>query len=113
MIDLKKEEFIKTVESFQIELSKLRTGRAQPALIEDIKADYYGTPTPVKQMGNISVPEPRQLLIQPWDKNALAPMEKAIREAGLGLNPTNEGDKLRITIPTLTEERRRDQIGRA
>ena len=110
MPDLNKEEFKAALDSLKAELSKLRTGRAQPALVEDVRVDYYGTPTAVKQLGNISVPEPRQLLIQPWDKNALSPMEKAIREAGLGLNPTNEGDKLRITIPTLTEERRKELL---
>src|SRR3989344_9179385 len=105
-IDSQKEKFTGVINHFQEELAKLRTGRANPSMIEDIKADYYGTPTPVKQMANISVPEPRQLVVQPWDKNALAPMEKAIREGDLGFNPTNEGDKLRIKIPELTEERR-------
>lgn len=102
------ENFDKVVENLKFELSKLRTGRANPLMVEDIKVDYYGAPTPVKGLGSISVPEPRQLMIQPWDKNALAPMEKAIRDSGLGLNPTNEGDKLRITIPELTEERRKE-----
>lgn len=101
-------EFDKATENFLVELSKLRTGRANPAMIEDLKLDYYGTQMIVKQLASISVPEPRQLVVQPWDKNALAPMEKAIRESNLGLNPTNEGDKLRITIPSLTEERRKD-----
>jgi len=109
-IDSQKEKFTGVINHFQEELAKLRTGRANPSLIEDIRADYYGTPTPVKQMANISVPEARQLLVQPWDKNALAPIEKAIRESDLGLNPTNEGDKLRITIPALNEERRKELI---
>src|SRR3989344_4963918 len=100
--------FDQALERLAEELGKLRTGRANPSLIEDIKADYYGTPTPLKQMANISVPEARQLLLQPWDKNAMQPMEKAIRDAGLGLNPVNEGDKLRITLPELNEERRRE-----
>src|SRR3989344_4094520 len=102
--------FDQALERLAEELGKLRTGRANPSLIEDIKADYYGTPTPLKQMANISVPEARQLLLQPWDKNALQPIEKAIRDSGLGLNPTNEGDKLRITIPALNEERRKELI---
>lgn len=92
------------------ELAKLRTGRANPSLIEGIKVDYYGTATPLSAIGSITVPEPRQLLVQVWDKAALAPAEKAIRDAGLGLNPTNEGEKLRIVIPELTEERRRDLL---
>ena len=107
---IENKNFEEAVNALKAELSKLRTGRAQPAIIEDVRVDYYGTPTPVKQLGNISVPEPRQLVIQAWDKNALAPMEKAIRDAGLGLNPTNEGDKLRITIPALTEERRKELL---
>lgn len=94
----------------QDELAKLRTGRANPALVEDLKADYYGTPTPFKQLGSIHVPEPRQLLIQPWDKNALLPIEKAVRESNLGLSPVNEGDKIRITLPELTEERRKELV---
>lgn len=100
--------FDSAIEYLQIELGKLRTGRANPALIEDLKVDYYGTPAPVKQIASISVPEARQLVVQPWDKNALAPLEKGIRDAGLGLNPTNEGDKIRIKLPELTEERRRE-----
>ena len=106
MPDLDKSKFDQSIDTLTRELSKLRTGRASPSLVEDIRADYYGVPTSIKQLGNISVPEARQIVIQPWDKNALAPAEKAIRDAGLGLNPTNEGDKLRITIPALTEERR-------
>jgi len=104
----KKAEFEKVIEQLQTELSKLRTGRANPVMIENVMVDYYGTPTPIKGLAQITVPEPRQLLVQTWDKNALAPAEKAIRDAGLGLNPTNEGDKLRITIPELTEERRKE-----
>lgn len=105
-----KSELEQIVNQFQGELSKLRTGRASPAMIEDIKVDYYGTLTSLKGLAQITVPEPRQLVVQTWDKNALAPAEKAIRDAGLGLNPTNEGDKLRITIPQLTEERRKEMI---
>ena len=79
-------------------------------MLEFIKVDYYGTLTGLNALGTVTVPEPRQLLVQVWDKNALAPVEKAIRESDLGLNPTNEGDKLRIVIPALTEERRRELI---
>lgn len=104
----KKLEFEQIIEHLRAELAKLRTGRANSALVEEIKVDYYGTPTPVKGLASITVPEARQLAIQPWDKAALQPMEKAIRDGGLGLNPTNEGDKLRITIPELTEERRKE-----
>lgn len=110
MTENHKKSFEEIVTHLREELSKLRTGRANPGLIESIKVDYYGTPTAINALGSITVPEPRQLLVLPWDKNALAPAEKAIRDAGLGLNPTNEGDKLRITIPELTEERRRDLL---
>ena len=110
MIEKFKQQFEESLAHLQVELSKLRTGRANPSLIEGVKVDYYGTPTDLNALGTITVPEPRQLLVQTWDKNALAPAEKAIRDAGLGLNPTNEGDKLRIIIPELTEERRRDLL---
>ena len=108
MAQFSNEKFNEVIDHLKTELAKLRTGRANPAMIEDVKVDYYGQPMPVKGIGSISVPEPRQLVIQPWDKNALQPIEKAIRDAGLGLNPTNEGDKLRITVPELTEERRKE-----
>lgn len=90
------------------ELQKLRTARANPAMVEDLTADYYGAKTPLKQLASISVPEPRQLLLSPWDKSVLPNIEKAIRESDLGLNPSNEGDKIRITVPQLTEERRKE-----
>ena len=106
MSELDKTIFEPVITHLTHELQKLRTGRANPVILEDVRVTYYGTSMPLKQLGTISVPEPRQLLVQPWDKNALQPMEKAIRDAGLGLNPTNEGDKLRITLPALTTERR-------
>ena len=90
MWDLNKDDLEKVIEHLRQELAKLRTSRANPAMAEDLPVDYYGTPTPIKHLGSISVPEPRQLLIQPWDKNALQPIEKAIRDAGLGLNPIKE-----------------------
>ncbi|MDP3741655.1 MAG: ribosome recycling factor [bacterium] len=108
MMEIQKEEFEKVIEHLKTELGKLRTGRANPGMIEDVKVDYYGTPTPINQLGNITVPEARQLLIIPWDKAALPGIEKAIRDSGLGLNPANEGDKIRLNIPPLTEERRRE-----
>ena len=104
----KKGKFEEIIAHLRTELAKLRTARANPAMVEDLLADYYGTKTPLKQLGSISVPEPRQLLISPWDKSVLAGIEKAIRDSGLGLNPANEGDKIRITVPQLTEERRKE-----
>ena len=103
----KKAQFEDIISHLHAELQKLRTARANPAMVEDLQADYYGTKTPLKQLGSISVPEPRQLLISPWDKSVLAAIEKAIRDSGLGLNPANEGDKIRVTVPQLTEERRK------
>jgi ribosome recycling factor len=100
----------KTVEVLQRELATIRTGRASPALVEQIRVDYYGVPTPLGQMATISVPEARLLLIQPWDKGSLSSIEKAILKSGLGLNPANDGDVIRLSIPQLTEERRRELV---
>lgn len=108
MLEAKKPEFEKIIDAFKGELSKLRTARANPAMVEGVKVNFYDTLVAINTLGTISIPEPRQILIMPWDKNALQPIEKAIREAGLGLNPANEGDKIRITVPDLTEERRKE-----
>ncbi|OGE84330.1 MAG: ribosome recycling factor [Candidatus Doudnabacteria bacterium RIFCSPHIGHO2_01_FULL_49_9] len=110
MTDDNKQLMEAAIQHLQGEFSKLRTGRANPGMIESVKVNYYGTPTALNALGSITVPERRQLVVQTWDKNALPLAEKAIRDAGLGLNPTNEGDKLRIAIPELTEERRRDLL---
>lgn len=110
MIETKRGEFDKAVTFLEGELGKLRTGRAHPGLVEGMMVDYYGTLTPLKQMASVSVPEPRQILISPWDKGALAKIEAAIRESDLGLNPMNDGVGVRITLPTLTEERRKDLV---
>lgn len=100
----------KSIEVLETEFARIRTARANPAILDGIKVDYYGTPTPLKQIASISVPEPRQLLIQPWDRNALGEIEKAIQKSELGLNPKVEANLLRIAIPSLTEERRRDLV---
>ncbi len=110
LIDAKKEGFEKAVTHFEEEMMKLRTGRAHPGLVEGLLVDYYGTQTPVKQMASVTVPEPRQILISPWDKGALASIETAIRESDLGLNPMNDGVGVRITLPALTEERRKELV---
>lgn len=99
-----------SVEHIRMEFAGLRSGRASSALIEGIKVDYYGAMTPLNQVANISVPEPRLLVVQPWDKNVVAAVEKAIISSDLGLNPQNEGGILRIPIPALTEERRQDLV---
>ncbi len=88
----------------------LRAGRATPALLEKIFADYYGTPTPINQMATISVPESRLLVIQPWDRNALPEIEKAILKSDLGITPVSDGNVVRLAIPTLTEEKRKDLV---
>jgi len=104
------ERMVKAVESARHDYATIRTGRANPAMLEPIKVDYYGTPTPVNQLANISVPEPRQLLIAPWDKSAIPLIEKAIQKSDLGLNPNTDGAGIRLIIPALTEERRREYI---
>ena len=98
----------KSVEALSRNLDTVRTGRANPALVEGILVDYYGTPTPLIQLGSISVPEPRVLMVQPWDKQAVVEVEKSILKSDIGLVPNNDGTNIRINIPELTEERRKD-----
>lgn len=95
------------------EFQKIRAGKANPQMLEGVKVDYYGVPTPVEQISNINTPDPRQIIVQPWDKNMLPVIDKAIRAANLGFNPQNNGEVLRILVPPLTEERRRDMVKRA
>ncbi len=92
------------------EYASIRTGRANPALLDGILVDYYNTPTPLNQLTSISVPEPRMLVLQPYDKSAIGNIEKAILKSDLGLNPSSDGNVIRISIPHLTEERRRDLV---
>jgi ribosome recycling factor len=98
----------KTVEALHLDLRSIRTGRASPALVERLPVDYYGSPTPLNQLAGISVPEPRMLMIRPWDRNSMGFIEKAILKSDLGLTPNNDGQVIRLVIPQLTEERRRD-----
>lgn len=100
----------KSVQIAADDLATLRTGRASPAILDGIKVEYYGTPYRVRELATISVPEPRLLVVDPWDKQMLEPIRKAIMQSPLGLNPVNDGKVLRITIPPLTEERRRDLL---
>ena len=100
----------KAVEDFRQELATLRTGRASTSLLEHIKVEYYGTPTPVNQVATLGVPEPSLLTVQPWDPGLLAAIDKAIRASDLGLNPMNDGKILRVPIPPLTEERRKELV---
>ena len=100
----------KSVEALRRELSSIRTGRATPGLVENLMADYYGVPTPLSEMASISVPESRVLMIQPWDKQALKDVEKSILKSDLALVPNNDGTVIRVNIPTLTEERRKELV---
>jgi ribosome recycling factor len=103
----------KSVEALKRELSTLRTGRASPTLVERLAVEYYGTSTPLQQLATIHAPEPRLLVIQPYDKGAFGAIEKAILKSDLGLNPTNDGRVIRLAIPALTEERRREMVKQA
>jgi len=100
----------KSVEALVKELASIRTGRASPALVEHIKVDYHGVVTPLIQLASISVPEPRMISIHPWDRTIINNIDKAILKSDLGLNPVNDGNNIRISIPLLTEERRKDLI---
>jgi ribosome recycling factor len=100
----------KTLSSLKTDLNKIRTGRASLALFDDIRVDYYGTPTPLNQMATLSIPEPRLITVQPWDASILGEIEKAILKSELGVTPANDGKIIRITIPRLTEERRKELV---
>jgi ribosome recycling factor len=100
----------KAVEDFRKELATLRTGRANAALLDHIRVDYHGTPMPVNQLGTVTVPDAAMIMIAPWDPSAVPMIDKAIRTSDLGLNPTNDGKVVRVPIPSLTEERRKDLV---
>ena len=98
----------RSIEAFRKELGKVRTGRASFSLLDGVKVDYYGTPTPLQQVGTLSVPKSRLITVTPWDTKMIGPIEKAIQGSGLGLNPSSDGKTVRIPIPPLTEERRKE-----
>lgn len=104
------ERMRKTVEVFRREMASLRAGRATPAMLEKVLVDYYGTPTPINQMASITTPEPRLLVIQPWDRSMTGAIEKAITKSDLGLTPVSDGTVIRITLPQLTEARRAEIV---
>lgn len=110
ILDETKERMNKTIDSFKSELSTVRAGRANPNMLDRVMVDYYGSPTPINQTSGISVVEGRQLVIKPYDKNILRDIERAIFEANLGLTPQNDGTIIRITVPPLTEERRKEYV---
>jgi ribosome recycling factor len=100
----------KAVDDFRKELATIRTGRANATLLDNVRVDYHGTPMPVNQLGSMTVPDPTMIVIAPWDPSAVALIDKAIRTADLGLNPTNDGKVVRVPIPALTEDRRKDLV---
>lgn len=100
----------KTVQYFEEELGRVRTGRASPSLVENIKVNYYGAQMPMNQVSNITVPDTKTILVQPWDPGAVEPIEKAITQSDLGINPNNDGKVIRLNIPPLTEERRKELV---
>ena len=110
VMDNAKERMNKTISVLQQELGGLRAGRANPQVLDRILVDYYGSPTPINQLGNISVPEPRMLVIAPWDGKLIPAIEKALQKSELGINPANDGKVIRLVFPELTEERRKDLV---
>ena len=111
ILDASKEKMSKSVAVYQNEMTSLRAGRANPRLLDRIMVDYYGTPTPLPQIGNINVPEARMIVIKPWEKKMISAIEKAIQKSDLGLNPTNDGEVVRLVFPDLNEERRKSAEG--
>ena len=106
-------KMMKVIETMDSRLLNIRAGRANPAMLNGIQAEYYGTPTPIQSLANITVPEARQLFIKPFDKSALKEIERAINEANLGITPTNNGEMIILTIPELNEDRRREYVKQA
>ena len=109
-MDEAKELMQNAIAHLENELAKIRAGKANPKILNDVLVDYYGTPTPLPQVANISVPDPRTIAVQPWEKTMLAPIQKAIMNANLGFNPDNTGEIVRINVPPLTEERRKELV---
>ena len=107
-LNLAKEGMQGVITFFEKELQKIRAGKASPQMLEGLKVDYYGNPTPIEQVGNISTPDARQIIIQPWERNMLPVIEKAILVANLGFTPQNNGEFIRIMVPSPTEERRKE-----
>ncbi|HEY0245569.1 MAG TPA: ribosome recycling factor [Mucilaginibacter sp.] len=103
----------KAIDHADNELNKIRAGKASPSMLDDVMVDYYGSPTPLSQVGSVNTPDARTIVVQPWEKSLLSAIEKAIMEANLGVNPQNDGVIIRINVPPLTEERRRDLVKKA
>src|SRR5678815_1973039 len=112
IIEISNDSMSKAINHLETELIKIRAGKATPNIVDGIVVDYYGNPTPINQVGNISVADARTLTIQPWEKNMLQPIERAIIAANIGINPQNDGNMIRLFLPPLTEERRRELVKR-
>jgi ribosome recycling factor len=112
-LELAEDSMKRAINHLEAELTKIRAGKANPQMLDGIVVDYYGTPTPINQIGNISVMDARTISIQPWEKNMLQPIERAIIASNIGINPQNDGNLIRLFLPPLTEERRRDLVKRA
>lgn len=109
-LDDAKSHMEKAIEFCDGELTKIRAGKAMPSMLDGIYVDYYGTPTPLNQIGTVNTPDARTLVVQPWEKSMISPIERAIMEANIGLNPQNDGLVIRLNVPPLTEERRKDLV---
>lgn len=105
-----KEKMTNTIQAYSRELSSIRAGRATPSILDRVTVDYYGAPTPINQVAGVSVPEARMIMIQPYDKSVLGDIEKAILKSDIGLNPSNDGSVIRLAVPALTEERRKELV---
>src|SRR5206468_2186047 len=112
-MEIAEDSMQKAISHLEAELAKVRAGKANPQMLDGITVDYYGSPTPINQVGNISVMDARTISIQPWEKNMLQPIERAIIAANIGINPQNDGNLIRLFLPPLTEERRKDLVKRA
>lgn len=110
MIEKYTEKMQKSIDNLEREYNSIRAGRANPHVLDRIRVDYYGTPTPIQQVGNVTVPEPRLITIQPWEPSLLKAIEKAILQSDIGINPSNDGRMIRLVFPELTEERRKELV---
>jgi len=113
VLDAAEEQMNKALTHLELELTKIRTGKANPSMVDGVKVDYYGTPTPLSQIANINTQDARSLVIQPWEKSMIDAISKAIIDSNLGFNPQNDGALIRINVPALTEERRKDLVKKA
>ena len=113
ILDRSEQQMTKSVDHLRSELNAIRTGRATPAMLENVRVEYYGNVTPINQVASISAPQADLLLVQPWDTGAIEPIEKAIMQANMGLNPSNDGQMIRVPVPALSEERRKELANKA